>query len=141
MARVYKIVDGLWISNAHILSRLHRFPEIGTFLSLRMHQAAIPNMLHVEMEDGKSIRMSTLDDVYAIIDRLRADGILVISDQGISRAPAIVAGQLMREGMNMEKALAEIQRVSPNICPHPVLLESVQQWVHTQRAFPFLHVW
>ena len=139
MARVFKIAQGLWIGNVHVLSRLDRFQHIGAFLSLRECQASTPRLWNVGIQDGHRIPVPALDDIYRFLDQHRHDGVLVLSNLGQSRAPAIVIGQLMRENatLTMEGAMSWMQRIDHNIRPHPALLQSVATWVMIEKAFPF----
>ena len=119
---LFSLGGRLWIgSKAGVANRF--FCDIDAFLGLG--QKPVPRVQNIHLLDPPP-----LDQIYRYIDQKRPGSLLIFSDDGISGAPEIAAGQLMRErDMTMRGALQFIARSHPDIRPDPVLLERVEKWV------------
>ena len=127
MSRIlYSLGDHLWIgSKAAVANRISRLYDIDAFLDLGQKPFLYPRVQNIHLLDPPP-----LDRIYRHIDQKRPGSLLLFSDDGISGAPEIAAGQLMRErDLTMRGALEIITRSHPDIRPDPLLLDQVEKWV------------
>ena len=126
MSRIlYSLGDGLWIgSKSGIARRMTALYDIDAFLGLGKNPVFYPRIHNISL-----VNPPPLDEIYQHIDDKRPGSLLIFSDDGISGAPEIAAGQLMRErDMTMETALRYIRNSCSDIRPDPVLLQQVEKW-------------
>lgn len=123
---LYALGDRLWMgSKPAVASRISRLGGIRAFLGLGQHPLVYPNVWNIPL-----CYPPPLDKIYRHIDQKRPQGLLIFSDNGVSGAPEIVAGQLMRERqMTMQEALEFISQQHPEIRPNPDLIQDVEKWV------------
>ena len=123
---LYSLGDHLWIgSKAAVANRISRLYDIDAFLDLGQKPFLYPRVQNIHLLDPPP-----LDRIYRHIDQKRPGSLLLFSHDGISGAPEIAAGQLMRERqMTMRGALQFIARLHPDIRPDHALIERVEKWV------------
>ncbi len=123
---LYSLGDHLWIgSKAAVANRISRLYDIDAFLALGQKPFLYPRVQNIHLLDPPP-----LDRIYRHIDQKRPGSLLLFSHDGISGAPEIAAGQLMRErDLTMRGALEIITRSQPNIRPDPLLLDQVEKWI------------
>lgn len=119
-------------SKATVANRIYCLYDINAFLGLGKHPLLFPRTQNIALVDPPP-----LDKIYRHIDQKRPGSLLLFSDDGVSGAAEIAAGQLMRERkITMQEALWCITRVHPEIRPDPVLVRRIDKWVELNN---FLH--
>ena len=84
-------------------------------------------VLHLQVRDREPVPHEALDRGIEFISAHRAAGlsVLVVCGAGTSRSVTFVAGYLLRRGLSLCEAFAQIAKARPAIQPHRRLIESL----------------